>query len=239
MKTTLFSLAFALISILSFGQGLTISGSVGFTSCSTANISITVNNLGTGPYRYKLAENILINSPLEAINSAASTITFSYACQPGTTYYAEVRDATDEVRVLTFQIPSSNPLNFVFPGTNSCNPDATLNVVRLRCDSIQIRGLSFSPSFNGGFTNGFPNYQVQLIDLSANGSVIGNTFTYSHKGKQYIGIISGVGGLAAAETFAVQSPLDAISLFGGWGPLHEVSLRNAKPGAGAINIFSL
>lgn len=177
MKTTLLSLAFALISILSFGQGLTISGSVGFTSCSTANISITVNNSATGPYRYKLADNILINSPLEAINSAASTITFSYACQPGTTYYAEVRDATDEVRVLTFQIPSSSPLNFVFPGTTSCNPDATLNVVRLRCDSIQIRGLSFSPSFNGGFTNGFPNYQVQLIDLSANGSVIENTFT--------------------------------------------------------------
>jgi lanthanide-dependent methanol dehydrogenase len=80
----------------------------------------------------------------------------------------------------------------------------------------------------------------ELWRFQVSSGVLGNAFVYSRKGKQYIGIVSGVGGLVAEKNFApLYHPLDAISAFGGWGPFHEINLRNARLGGGAINIFSL
>ena len=79
----------------------------------------------------------------------------------------------------------------------------------------------------------------ELWKFQVSSGVIGNSFTYSYNGKQFVGAVSGVGGLAAAETYMLPDPTDAISGWGGWGIFHEVSLNNAKPGAGAVNVFSL
>ena len=79
----------------------------------------------------------------------------------------------------------------------------------------------------------------ELWKFQVSSGVIGNAFTYNYSGKQFVGVVSGVGGLAAAETYMPPDPLLAISAFGGWGPFHEVSLRNAKTSGGAINVFSL
>ena len=64
---------------------------------------------------------------------------------------------------------------------------------------------------------------------------IGNVFAYGNKGKQYIGIVSGIGGLPEKR----MPRWDAMSSPGGYGGFYQLIKSNAIPSGGAINIFSL
>ncbi|MEZ0231631.1 MAG: methanol/ethanol family PQQ-dependent dehydrogenase [Methylophilaceae bacterium] len=67
--------------------------------------------------------------------------------------------------------------------------------------------------------------------------VIGNAFTYSNKGKQYVGVLSGIGGWAGvAMNLGLDNDTDALGAAGGY---KELTKWNAAPGGGALNIFSL
>ncbi len=67
--------------------------------------------------------------------------------------------------------------------------------------------------------------------------VIGNAFTYGHKGKQYVGIFSGVGGWAGvAMNLGLTNPTDALGAAGGYA---ELVKYNASPSSGNLNVFSL
>lgn len=67
--------------------------------------------------------------------------------------------------------------------------------------------------------------------------VIGNAFTYGHKGKQHVGIFSGVGGWAGvAMNLGLTNPTDALGAAGGYA---ELVKYNASPSSGNLNVFSL
>jgi PQQ-dependent dehydrogenase (methanol/ethanol family) len=67
--------------------------------------------------------------------------------------------------------------------------------------------------------------------------VVGNVMTYGHKGKQYVGVYSGVGGWAGvAMNLGLTSDTDALGSAGGY---KELVKYNAAPGAGTMNVFSL
>ena len=67
--------------------------------------------------------------------------------------------------------------------------------------------------------------------------VIGNAFTYSHKGKQYVGTLSGIGGWAGvAMNLGLTNQTDALGAAGGYA---ELVKYNAAPGGGALNIYAL
>jgi glucose dehydrogenase len=67
--------------------------------------------------------------------------------------------------------------------------------------------------------------------------VIGNAFTYGHKGKQYVGVLSGIGGWAGvAMNLGLTNPTDALGAAGGYA---ELTKYNAAPGGGTLNVFSL
>ena len=80
----------------------------------------------------------------------------------------------------------------------------------------------------------------ELWKFQVGSGVIGNSFTYQRRGKQYIGVVSGVGGGSESiirETEENMSrPTYCMGAFGGY---YELTRYNARPGAGAINIFSL
>jgi lanthanide-dependent methanol dehydrogenase len=77
----------------------------------------------------------------------------------------------------------------------------------------------------------------QLWQFQVGSGVIGNPFTYAHHGKQYVGTYSGIGGWAG---IAINDGLtgDADGA-GAAGAFRELTHRNAAPGAGMLNIFSL
>ncbi|MES2553629.1 MAG: PQQ-dependent dehydrogenase, methanol/ethanol family, partial [Pseudomonadota bacterium] len=67
--------------------------------------------------------------------------------------------------------------------------------------------------------------------------VVGNAMTYSHKGRQYIGILSGIGGWAG---IALNQGLTEDSDGAGTaGAFRELANYNAAPGGGGLSVFSL
>lgn len=65
--------------------------------------------------------------------------------------------------------------------------------------------------------------------------IIGNTFTYGHKGKQYIGIFSGVGGWAGIGLAAgLTNPTDGLGAVGGYA-----GLNNYTALGGSLTVWSL
>ncbi len=77
----------------------------------------------------------------------------------------------------------------------------------------------------------------ELWKLQVGSGVIGNAFTYGHKGKQYVGVLSGIGGWAGvAMNLGMTNPTDALGAAGGYA---ELTKYNAAPGGGALNIFAL
>jgi len=81
-------------------------------------------------------------------------------------------------------------------------------------------------------TNGKELYKFQV-----GSGVIGNAFTYGHKGKQYVGVLSGIGGWAGvAMNLGLENPTDALGAAGGYA---ELVKYNAAPGGGALTVFSL
>jgi lanthanide-dependent methanol dehydrogenase len=75
----------------------------------------------------------------------------------------------------------------------------------------------------------------ELWKLQVGSGVIGNVFTFGNKGKQYLGVNSGVGGLPEKRI----PRLDAMSSPGGSSGLQKLTKLNVIPSGGAINIFSL
>jgi lanthanide-dependent methanol dehydrogenase len=76
-----------------------------------------------------------------------------------------------------------------------------------------------------------------LWKFQVGSGVIGNAFTYSHKGKQYVGVLSGIGGWAGvAMNLGLDNDSDALGAAGGY---KELTKYNAAPGGGALNVFSL
>ena len=76
----------------------------------------------------------------------------------------------------------------------------------------------------------------ELWKFQVGSGVVGNVFTYGHKGKQYTGVISGVGGLPGNRA---RTQFDAMTSPGGYGGFYQLIKSNASPGGGALNIFSL
>lgn len=82
----------------------------------------------------------------------------------------------------------------------------------------------------------------ELWKFQVASGVVGNAYTYGHKGKQYVGVPSGLGGWAGnhvANSMYWESQSNALS----YSPLDGFSIRllqsNTAPSGGALNIFSL
>jgi len=77
----------------------------------------------------------------------------------------------------------------------------------------------------------------ELWKFQVGSGVIGNAFTYGHKGKQHVGVLSGIGGWAGvAMNLGMTNPTDALGAAGGYA---ELTKYNAAPGGGALTVFSL
>ncbi len=79
----------------------------------------------------------------------------------------------------------------------------------------------------------------ELWKFQVGSGVVGNTFTYSHRGKQYVGVFSGLGGgagIALNAKFILKDcgfGCNSLGTFGG------VINHNSSPSNGTLNIFSL
>jgi lanthanide-dependent methanol dehydrogenase len=77
----------------------------------------------------------------------------------------------------------------------------------------------------------------ELWKFQVGSGVIGNAFTYGHKGKQHVGVLSGIGGWAGvAMNLGMTNPTDALGAAGGYA---ELVKYNAAPGGGALTVFKL
>ena len=65
--------------------------------------------------------------------------------------------------------------------------------------------------------------------------IIGNVFTYLHKGKQYIGVFSGIGGWAGIGMAAgLENDTDGLGAVGGYR-----ELQNYTQLGGSLTIFAV
>lgn len=81
------------------------------------------------------------------------------------------------------------------------------------------------------------NTGKELWKFQVGSGVVGNAITYSHKGKQYVGILSGIGGWAGvAMNLGMTNETDGLGAAGGY---KELVKFNAAPGGGAMNVFAL
>ncbi|MFL9711144.1 methanol/ethanol family PQQ-dependent dehydrogenase [Methylobacillus sp. Pita1] len=77
----------------------------------------------------------------------------------------------------------------------------------------------------------------ELWKFRVGSGVVGNPITYGHKGKQYVAILSGIGGWAGvAMNLGLTNDNEGLGAAGGYKELKE---WNAAPGGGALNVFSL
>ncbi|MFJ5446187.1 methanol/ethanol family PQQ-dependent dehydrogenase [Methylobacillus methanolivorans] len=77
----------------------------------------------------------------------------------------------------------------------------------------------------------------ELWKFRVGSGVVGNPITYGHKGKQYVAVLSGIGGWAGvAMNLGLTNDNDGLGAAGGYKELKE---WNAAPGGGALNVFGL
>jgi lanthanide-dependent methanol dehydrogenase len=75
----------------------------------------------------------------------------------------------------------------------------------------------------------------ELFRFKTPSGIIGNAFTYSHKGKQYVGIYSGIGGWAGIGLAAgLDKPTDGLGAVGGYAGLKQYTALG-----GSLTVFSL
>jgi len=75
----------------------------------------------------------------------------------------------------------------------------------------------------------------ELYKFRTPSGIIGNVMTYTHKGKQYVGILSGVGGWAGIGLAAgLTNPTDGLGAVGGYA-----ALSNYTRLGGSLTVFSL
>ncbi len=75
----------------------------------------------------------------------------------------------------------------------------------------------------------------ELFKFKTPSGIIGNVMTYTHKGKQYVGVLSGIGGWAGIGLAAgLTNPADGLGAVGGYS-----GLRNYTALGGSLTVFSL
>jgi PQQ-dependent dehydrogenase (methanol/ethanol family) len=75
----------------------------------------------------------------------------------------------------------------------------------------------------------------ELYRFRTPSGIIGNVFTYGHKGKQYVGVYSGVGGWAGIGLAAgLTNPTDGLGAVGGYAGLSQYTALG-----GSLTVFSL
>jgi PQQ-dependent dehydrogenase (methanol/ethanol family) len=80
-----------------------------------------------------------------------------------------------------------------------------------------------------------PKDGKELWKFKTPSGIIGNVFTYAHKGKQYVGVYSGVGGWAGIGLAAgLTNPNDGLGAVGGYA-----GLNNYTALGGTLTVFSL
>ncbi len=79
------------------------------------------------------------------------------------------------------------------------------------------------------------NTGEELYRFKTPSGIIGNVMTYSHGGKQYVGILSGVGGWAGIGLAAgLTNPTDGLGAVGGYAALSDYTALG-----GALTVFAL
>src|SRR6478752_824858 len=79
------------------------------------------------------------------------------------------------------------------------------------------------------------NINKELFKFKTPSGIIGNVFTYGHKGKQYIGVFSGVGGWAGIGLAAgLTNPTDGLGAVGGYRELNQYTELG-----GSLTVFAL
>ena len=75
----------------------------------------------------------------------------------------------------------------------------------------------------------------ELFRFKTPSGIIGNVFTYTHKGKQYVGVYSGIGGWAGIGLAAgLDKPTDGLGAVGGYAGLKQYTALG-----GSLTVFSL
>ena len=96
-------------------------------------------------------------------------------------------------------------------------------------------GITCAGTLEGYFKCRDPKDGKELYKFKTPSGIIGNAFTYGHKGKQYIGIFSGVGGWAGIGLAAgLTNPTDGLGAVGGYA-----GLRNYTNLGGSLTVFTL
>ena len=76
-----------------------------------------------------------------------------------------------------------------------------------------------------------------LWKMQVGSGVIGSPITYAHHGKQYVAVLSGIGGWAGISlNLGLTEASDGAGTAGAY---QQLSRYNAAPGGGAVNVFSL
>jgi PQQ-dependent dehydrogenase (methanol/ethanol family) len=75
----------------------------------------------------------------------------------------------------------------------------------------------------------------ELFRFKTPSGIIGNVFTYGHKGKQFVGVYSGIGGWAGIGLAAgLTNPTDGLGAVGGYAALSKYTALG-----GSLTVFSL
>jgi len=79
------------------------------------------------------------------------------------------------------------------------------------------------------------NINKELYSFKTPSGIIGNVFTYEHRGKQYMGVFSGIGGWAGIGMAAgLEKDTDGLGAVGGYRELNEYTALG-----GSLTIFAL
>jgi glucose dehydrogenase len=79
------------------------------------------------------------------------------------------------------------------------------------------------------------NINKELFKFKTPSGIIGNVFTYDHKGKQYIGVFSGIGGWAGIGMAAgLEKDAEGLGAVGGYK-----ELRDYTELGGSLTVFAL
>jgi len=96
-------------------------------------------------------------------------------------------------------------------------------------------GIVFYGTLEGYFKAVDQKSGRELFKFKTPSGIIGNAFTYMHKGKQYVGVFSGVGGWAGIGLAAgLTNPTDGLGAVGGYSALKDYTNLG-----GSLTVFAL
>ncbi len=96
-------------------------------------------------------------------------------------------------------------------------------------------GVAFYGTLEGFFKAVDQKDGKELFRFRTPSGIIGNAMTYSHKGKQYVGVFSGVGGWAGIGLAAgLTNPTDGLGAVGGYAGLKQYTNLG-----GSLTVFAL